>query len=778
MKEIKIKGAHLHNLKNIDVTLPKNKLIVATGVSGSGKSSLVFDIIFEEGRKQYLQSLGMLTNLEESYKFDSIEGIGPTIAVHQNTIRQSNPRSTIGTRTGILHMLTLLYSSEGKVKSEDYDEDEHFGPSFFSYNSASGMCLHCSGKGAHYEINLEQLVSDDKMTLKEVFIQSKVTPGYMNILKKRFEAYFDMPFVSLPSEVKEEVIYGRFELGKSSYCLMKAFENRQRKGEAVQDFYALQPCVECHGYRIGIEARSVFIHGKHIGELCLMPVSDLHTFLLETLETESYSPLGSNLIQDILIKLKHLMSAKLGYLTLYRELSSLSGGELQRLFLNSHLDSKMDSLIYVLDEPTAGLHASEKEEIIASIQQLKEIGNTVIVVEHDKNTIQQADHIIDIGPFAGRLGGQIVYQGDVAGLLKSSDSVTGNYLSGKKKLPIRKFRPIIDKTSFLTISNAKTNNLKNISVGIPLHALVGIAGKSGSGKSSLIFDTLLPLLRTHFKYGYQDGIRTKTTVKAKADGLIGVEAIAGYAEISQAPIGRNSNSNPASYIGIWDKIRALYAKQEEAVSQGMNEGYFSFNSKGGCDKCKGSGYEKIWLGEHLSINKTCPKCLGKRFNQETLSVHYKGKSIAEVLEMSVDEAIAFFCDHSAILNPLKILQQIGMGYIQLGQPTPTLSGGESQRIKLAKEIGRKRKGNILYILDEPTTGLSQYDIAKLIELLDQLVKQGNSVIVIEHDTDVLKICDYLIELGPNGGTTGGYIIAKGTPKEIKKIESSVTGRYL
>lgn len=778
MKEIKIKGARLHNLKNMNVTLPKNKFIAATGVSGSGKSSLVFDIIFEEGRKQYLQSLGMLTNLEEAYKFDSIEGIGPTIAVHQNTIRQSNPRSTVGTRTGILHMLTLLYSSEGKVNSEDYDADEHFGPSFFSYNSASGMCLHCSGKGANYEINIDRLVSDDQMTLEEVFIKSKVTPGYMNILKKRFNEYFNRTFVSLPNEVKDEVIYGRFELGKNSYCLTKAFENRQRKGEAVQDLYAMQLCQECHGYRVGEEARSVFIHGKHIGELCTMLISELYDFLLETLETEVYSSLGNNLVQDILNKLKHLMNAKLGYLTLYREMSTLSGGELQRLFLNAHLDTKMDSLIYVLDEPTAGLHASEKEDIITSIRQLKEIGNTVIVVEHDKNTIRQADHIIDIGPFAGHLGGQIVYQGDVDGLLKSPSSITGSYLSGEKKMPIRKFQPHLNQHPSLTIFNAKTNNLKNITVKIPLHALVGIAGKSGSGKSSLIFDTLLPLLRTHFKYAVQDSDRMNTTVKTEAEGLTGVNTIAGYVEISQAPIGRNSNSNPASYIGIWDKIRALYSNQKEAIAEGMHEGYFSFNSKGACEECKGSGYEKIWLGEHLSINKTCPKCQGKRFNQDTLAIHYKGKTIAEVLEMSMDEAAEFFCDQPAIVSPLKILQQIGMGYIRLGQPTPTLSGGESQRIKLAKEIGRKRKGNILYILDEPTTGLSQYDIAKLIELLDQLVEKGNSVIVIEHDTDVLKICDYLIELGPSRGTEGGYMIAEGTPEELKKNQNSLTGRYL
>ncbi|MFV0393650.1 MAG: hypothetical protein ACK5LC_04530 [Coprobacillaceae bacterium] len=777
MKEIKVKGACLHNLKDIDIHIPKNKFIVATGVSGSGKSSLVFDIIFEEGRKQYLQSLGMLSTLDDTYKFESIEGIGPTIAVHQNTIRQSNPRSTVGTRSGILHMLTLLYSSEG----ENIDGDEHHSPSFFSYNSADGMCMECSGRGINYEINMEVLLSNNQITLEEVFIKSRVTPGYMNVLKRRFEEYFYTPFLSLPEDIKNEAIYGRYENGKSSYSLMKAFENRHRKGEDLQGVYGTQICPRCHGYRIGEEGRNVYINNKHIGQLCTMNISDLYTFLDNTIKNQIYTQFGVNLVQDILVKLEHLINAKLGYLTLYREMSTLSGGELQRIFLNSHLDNKMDSLIYVLDEPTAGLHASEKEDIITSIQQLKEIGNTVIVVEHDKSTIQKAEHIIDIGPKAGNLGGNIVYEGNLDGLLQAN-SITGSYLSNREIMPIRKQSVSIQEDKVLVIEHVKTNNLKDITVTLPLHRIVGIAGKSGSGKSSLISDTLLPLLRSHFKYSYKEDIvenfNEEKYVETIVEGIKGVENISGYAEISQAPIGRNSNSNPASYIGIWDKIRTLYAKQPEAINKGFIDGHFSFNSKGGCKECGGSGYEKIWLGKQLSINKTCTKCNGKRFNQDALSITYKEKTISDVLEMSIDEAVDFFSDIPSILNILKILQQIGMGYIKLGQPTPTLSGGESQRIKLAKEIGKKRKGNILYILDEPTTGLSQYDIAKLITLLDQLVEKGNSVIVIEHDIDVLKICDHLIELGPVGGTQGGYVIAKGTPQDIKNNPISITGRYL
>lgn len=774
MKEIKIKGAKLHNLKDIDIFIPKNQLIVATGVSGSGKSSLAFDIIFEEGRKQYLQSLGALTTIDDTYKFDSIEGIGPTIAVQQNTIRQSNPRSTVGTRTGILTMLALLYSGEGKVNEDsDFEVDEHFNPSFFSYNSPSGMCMKCSGKGAYYEIDINNLIRDEQMTLSDVFKHAEVTPGYMNVLKRRFNEYFDMPFIKLPEEVRNEAIYGRYENGKSSYALLRAYGNRHQKGEAVDDVYSMHTCDECNGYRVAQEARSVCISGKHIGELCLMTLSDLYRFLHTKVNPYLSTQIGKNLVIDILNKLNHLINAKLGYLALYREMSTLSGGELQRLFLNEHLDTKMDSLIYVLDEPTAGLHASEKETIISSVKQLKEIGNTVIVVEHDKGMIQAAEHIIDIGPRAGKHGGEIVYQGDVSGLLKSESSITGMYLSGKKEIPLRDTSRYDEDGYKLTLHHAKTNNLKDITISFPLHSIVGIAGKSGSGKSSLISDTLLPLLRNNFKYLNEEDL-TDSTVRMDAKGLTGVEYISGFAEISQAPIGRNSNSNPASYIGIWDKIRSVFANQKE----GYTAGHFSFNSKGACEECNGSGYEKIWIGTQMSINKTCPKCHGKRFNEDALSIQYKDKNIFDVLAMSVDEAILFFDDQSTILNTLTILQQIGMGYITLGQPTPTLSGGESQRIKLAKEIGKKRKGNILYILDEPTTGLSQYDISKLVTLLDQLVEKGNSIIVIEHDIDVLKICDYLIELGPEGGNDGGYIIAKGTPEELKKNSKSITGRYL
>ncbi|WML32563.1 excinuclease ABC subunit UvrA [Clostridium sp. OS1-26] len=761
----------------------------------------MFDIIFEEGRKQYLQSLGILSGIDNENKFDNIQGLGPAIAVKQNIIRQSNPRSTVGSKTSIINMLALLYAGEGQIICSSCgtpvddnltcktcgNVEERLEPSCFSYNSSSGMCMKCSGRGAYFKINIEKLIPDNHTTLEQVFNMVKVTPGYMKLLQKKFKEYFSMPFSQLPEEVKNEVVYGHYENGKRSYSLTRIFQGRYEKGEDLNGIYTITTCSDCHGFRVGEEARRVLLNGKHIGELGKMTISETHEFLEVLLEQAILTQFGKNLLKDILVKTKHLIRSRLGHLTLYREMSTLSGGEIQRLFLNAHLDSKMDSLIYVLDEPTAGLHESEKVDILKSINELKELGNTVIVVEHDKNTIKMAEHVIDIGPKAGTCGGQIMYQGNLEGLLQSNESITGKYLSGKLTMPIRTTQQNIryaEERPSITIRNANTNNLKDVTVAFPLGAMIGIAGKSGSGKSSLISNTLLPLLKSYFHNQWDNEEKEADCEnefiieEAAAGRLEGMEQISGYAEISQVPIGRNMNSNPASYIGIWDKIRLLFACQLEAIEQKFTAGHFSFNSKGACSKCGGSGYEKIWLASNLSIDKTCSECHGKRFNDEALSIKYKNKNIHDILEMSVSEAVGFFEDNISIVSTLKVLEQIGMGYIKLGQPTPTLSGGESQRIKLAKEIGRRRKGNILYVLDEPTTGLSPYDTAKLIQLLDELIANGNSVIVVEHNTEVLKTCDWIIELGPEGGSEGGYILAEGSTQTLKESSKSITGRYL
>lgn len=801
MQNIHIQGARVHNLKNIDVSIPKNKLIVATGVSGSGKSSLVFDILFEEGRRQYLQSLGILTDIIEENKFESISGIAPAVAVKQNIIRQSSPRSTVGSRTQILNLLCLLFARDGlstcSVCGEELDHtlicqncgttEELLDASYFSYNAPNGMCLKCAGRGSYFEINLEKLIPESKTTLQQVLDGvGDITPGYMRLLQRQLKDHLNTPFLKLPPEIKEEVLYGHYvnnNYQQRSYCLTRVFELRvQRDGEDLSGIYTMVECAECGGARVGEEARSVKLNQKHIGQLGKMTINELQRFLTGLEGVFPLSSLGRKLLKEVLQNTNHLIESRLGHLSLYREMPTLSGGEIQRLFLNTHLDSKMDSLIYILDEPTIGLHESEKTDLLKKILALKELGNTVIVVEHDRKTIEMAEHIIDIGPKAGVEGGQIVYQGELAGLLTSTESMTGLYLSGKIPMPKRKFKKnkLGQSTSNLTIRHAKTNNLKDITVSIPLGCLVGVAGVSGSGKSSLISNSLVPLLKGHFgnKTAANPNRGESILIQTIAEKLEGVECIAGFAEVSQAPIGRNMNSNPATYIGVWDKIRKLFANQPEALVLGLSAGHFSFNSKGACESCSGSGCESIRLGGSLNIEITCRECKGKRYHEEALSVYYKGKNIYDILEMSVSEAVRFFANQPTMINTLTVMERIGMGYIKLGQPTPTLSGGEAQRIKLAKEIGRRRKGNILYILDEPTTGLSMYDTAKLIQLLDELVSKGNSVLVIEHDPIVLSDCDWIIELGPGAGNEGGQIITTGTPNEIKNNPHSITGRHL
>ena len=828
MKNITIKGARLHNLKNIDVTIPKNKLIAATGVSGSGKSSLVFDLIFEEGRAQYLKGLGVLAGITEDDKFDNISGIGPALAVQQNIIRQSNPRATVGTKTGILNLLALLYAREGRTSRgagengpvvERAVDADALSPGYFSYNNPNGMCMKCSGRGSYYEINLSNLVPDEQTTPEQISAALGISSGLLNVLKRNFKEHFTTPFSRLPEDVKTDFIYGHFVNGnfqKRSFCITRFFEGRLFRGEDLSGLYDLVLCPECQGFRIGEEARGVFLAGRHLGELGLMTLSCLSTFLAGLKETEDLTVFGENLLKEIRHKTEGLLKARLGHLTLYREMPSLSGGEIQRLFLNSHLNSGMDSLIYILDEPTSGLHESEKADLLESIQSLKDLGNTVIIVEHDKKVIQKTEHIIDLGPGAGTEGGEIVYQGDFPGLLECGHSVTGRYLSGKEEMPVRVKKELSEASPSIKIIGAGTNNLKDVNVSIPLGSLVGVAGVSGSGKSSLISDTLIPFLKNRFRdkngpsgfsggepeedpeYPKRSGAGRQNTnpdtagldqseaeqqdqpgiILTRVRRIEGFEILEGCAEISQAPIGRNINSNPLTYTGTWDKIRALFAGLPEAKEAGLSAGHFSFNSKGACPVCGGSGQEKTWMGGSFFIYRTCGECGGKRYSAEALSVKYKGKSISDVLEMNISRALEFFAGEPGISQPLKVLERIVMGYIKLGQPTPTLSGGEAQRVKLAKEIGRQRRGNILYVLDEPTTGLSLYDTAKLLLLLDELVKKGNSVIVIEHDTEVLSACDWIIELGPEGGTEGGSIIAQGAPEDLKQDPRSKTGKYL
>lgn len=764
METIKICGARIHNLKKVNLTIPKHQLIAVTGISGSGKSSLAFDLLFEEGKNQYLSSIGILSGLNNEDRFDSIEGLGPTVAQRQNTVRQSNPRSTVGTKTTILNQLALIYASDGTLIQDD--GGERLSPGDFLYTTADGMCVQCQGRGIYYDVNQEQLIPDHRTTLAQVYEKLRVTSGYLRILQKKYGEYFETPYWELPEEIRDEVVYGTYDNGKQSYCMERTLKNAYERGEDVEGIYEKMTCPKCHGERVSDAAKNVLLHGKRIGELGQMTLSCLLEFL-EEIEVQELSTFGYNVVRSLKQRLRKLIDFHLGHLTLYREMSTLSGGEIQRIFLYQNLASGLDSVIYVFDEPMAGLHPSEKQSMIDAIKKLKELGNTVIVVEHDPEMIGQADQVIEFGPKAGRDGGTVVYHGSYEGYRKA-DTLLSKYISGKSHLPertaISRTQPF-DAKECLELTHANAHYLKDVSVKIPLHAMVGIAGLSGSGKSSLILDTLLKRLATARKHG-------------RADGLSGEEQLNGFAVISQEPIGRSSSSTPASYIGIWDKIRELYAAQPEAIQRDLSAGYFSFHSKGACPDCGGSGYERIYLTSEFSVDKVCPMCHGERFQQESLEVTYRGKTIADILKMSISEAVTFFQDQNGIVKPLRILEQMGMGYLTLGQPTSLLSGGEAQRVKLAKELGKQRGSNLLYVLDEPSTGLSLYDTALLLKQLDQLVAGGNSVIVIEHNVEILKRCDYVIELGPEGGDLGGEIIAAGTPKQLFANSASKTGRYL
>ncbi|MFN2131079.1 MAG: ABC-ATPase UvrA, partial [Anaerolineae bacterium] len=807
LRQITIHGARLHNLKNVDVTIPKDALVVITGVSGSGKSTLAFDILFEEGRKQYLRSIGMLGDVASQDAFDRIAGLGPTVAVGQAIVRQSNPRSVVGTRTQILTYLGLLYARDGRMPCPVCGATVggtagmrcascgHVTPPLqantFSFNSPSGMCLHCEGRGTDYQLHVDRLVPDEQITLRGVLegVDAASSFGYM--LRGRLKRYADVPFTEMPDEARTLILYGVETRGISrhhSHNLYRVLKRRLQSGEDVGGVMTADVCPACHGYRVGEEARRVTLRGQHIGQLGQMPVVELHAFLQALSEQGALSPFGHNLVRDVLGRTEHLIRVGLGYLALYRPVPTLSGGEGQRLFLSSHLDAAIDSLIYVLDEPTVGLHELEKAALLEQLAALRAAGNTVIVVEHDPNTVACADHVIDIGPLAGADGGEVVYQGPYAGLLACQGSITGQYLSGRRTIPApRAHAQVTANTPCLTLHRARTHNLKDLTVSFPLGVLVGVAGVSGSGKSSLVIDTLVPLLERRYATLHQEGKDADADAEEDVDvglpgpaaeRLDGTEHLSGYAQVSQAPIGRQYTSTPASYVGMWGAIRRLYARQPLAVERGYTAGHFSFNALGACPECKGRGSIRFWLGDRFFVSNTCPVCDGKRYQDEILEVTYRDKNILDVLDMSVSEAATFLVDLSSAQAMLRVLERTGMGYIALGQPAPTLSGGEAQRIKLAKEIGRRRQGEILYVLDEPTTGLSPYDVARLLALLDELVAQGSSVIVVEHDPATLSHCDWLIELGPGAGSEGGELIAQGPPASLAADPRSRTGPFL
>jgi excinuclease ABC subunit A len=837
MDQIKIVGARIHNLKNLNINIPKGKLVLITGVSGSGKSSLAFDIIFDEGMNRYLQSIGFPPKFDDEKPFDIIEGLSPTVAVEQRTTRVFNPRSTVGTKTGIFGLIRMLYATEGilicPICKEPVDQSTLECPTcamvverkqikHFSFNEPSGMCLACKGRGYSMHFTEEMIVKDYNLNLLQI---TKAGSGcfadqirFVEQLPRFFDFDIETPYKELPDEIKKLYLYGsegkkfKFQWESKTFQgeLERKFEgviphleraiseskSAYRRTKIANDYMAMQRCEECQGYRINQDAREIKIAGKHIGELAMITIDELIEFFDNLADSDIRSAQGKAMLKSIKRGLNRMNNVGLTYLHLHRSLPSLSGGELQRLTMMTHLDAGLDSLIFILDEPSMSLHEREKESLIKLLLQLKELGNTVIVVEHDKRFIEIADEIIDIGPEAGIHGGEVVYQGSLIELKNINDSYTGQYLKGALSLPPKTKemkKQIKDSTKFLTIRNASTNNLKDITVKIPLEMMVGIAGVSGSGKSSLISDTLVPLIKPYFKRGEIKGKAKKDDVDENNNedenedidyeeysGLIeGWEHLNEVIVVNQKPISRVRTSTPSSFIGIWDKIRDLYSKVAEAKKRKYTSGHFSYNSdKGRCPACKGQGVQDLQISFLSSFTIPCRECKGMRYQSEILEIVYKGKNISEILNMTVSEALELFKSQTKISSMLKLLDEIGMGYITLGQPAPTLSGGEAQRIKLAKELGRVRKGKSLYILDEPTVGLSFYDAVKLMELLERLKQEGNSILIIEHDPEILSYCDYLIELGPEGGPKGGNIIAEGTPEEIKMNNASITGPYL
>ncbi|MFX0024345.1 MAG: excinuclease ABC subunit UvrA [Candidatus Hermodarchaeota archaeon] len=832
MDVIKVRGARIHNLKDIDVDIPKGKLILITGVSGSGKSSLAFDIIFDEGMNRYLQSIGFPPKFDDEKPFDMIDGLSPTVAVEQRTTRVFNPRSTVGTKTGIYGLIRMLYVTEGilicpickePVNQSTLECDicgmlvERKQIKHFSFNEPSGMCLECKGRGYKMLLTEEMIVQDYNKNLIQITKAGSAVFAdqirFVEQLPKFYNFDINTPFKDLPDDVKQVFLYGsgkklRFQWESKTFTgeLERVFEgiiphikralteskSAYRRHKIHNNFMTKKKCEECNGYRINEQAREIKIGDKHIGELALIPVDDLILFLENLTDQDIKSPQGKSIRKTILESLNRMVNVGLKYLHLHRTLPTLSGGELQRLSLMIHLDAGLDSLIYILDEPSMSLHEREKDSLIEILKQLKDLGNTIIIVEHDKRFIDIADEIIDIGPSAGIDGGEVVYQGNLEGIVNSKKSYTGQFLAGTIQLPKNSKesrRDIDNHTNYLILKNANTNNLKNVSVKFPLGLMVGIAGVSGSGKSSLVLDTLVPLLKPFYKRGTKNQKEKQEENGEEEENnedfldysgqVEGWEKINGVIVVNQKPISRVRTSTPCSFIGIWDKIRNIFAKTAEAKKRNFTAGHFSYNSeRGRCPTCKGQGVQDLQVSFLTSFEIPCKECKGLRYKPEILEVKYKGKSISDVLGMTVNEAKELFKTQENISKVLNILDEIGMGYIELGQPAPTLSGGEAQRIKLAKELGKARKGKALYILDEPTVGLSFYDAIKLMELLEKLVQAGNSVLIIEHDPEILSNCDYIIELGPEGGPKGGKIIAQGNPKEIKINKESKTGPYL
>ena len=785
---IKAYGLKKHNLKNINICIPKGKLTAITGVSGSGKSSFAFDVLYEEGKRKYLSITESQFSLETSNDFERIEDLSPTIGVEQRIIRQSNPLSTVGTKTRLTNALASLFSVSG-VTDPEYADGKPLSVDMFQKNSPNGMCLHCLGTGEKKVFDEEKIFEDRNAKLNALLF------GFLDRGKsqKKYRTFLEQNGLSpsqtlgeLTDEQLQKLKYGERKenfpgimpliMNASKYNLIS-----QRQIEIITDEYGKKIiCPRCNGVGLNQIASHTRLQDRTFAEVSNMSLTELEKFLLSVEDDKN-----KKIVNAIRLRIQYLVMLGLGHLSMSRPIPTLSGGELQRLCISAFIMSDFDSLTFIFDEPSIGLHEREKEKLIEVLKNIVSAGNTVIVVEHDQSIISIADYIVEIGPGAGTEGGELIFQGEYKDFLNCKNSVVAKYLKDRNYF-IENYKhqtknaPALHHEEKLSISGAKIHNLKNVSLSIPLYKLVGIAGVSGSGKSSLIAHILVPKLKMLIRNRVvQNEDEDNYDYPRELDDveIHGTEYINKCYVINQQPIGRTKTSNIATYTGVFDVIRKLFAETEDAKDFGFDMSFFSLNAEGGCPTCGGQGFLVYNVG-FGNINMICDQCNGTGYIEEVLDVNYHNKNIAEVLEMTVKEACGFFKDVPKIYQILYLLDKVGMGYIKLGQKTTTISGGEAQRIKLAKELGKSRNKDNIYILDEPTVGLSLKDSEALIYLLREICNAGNTVIITEHDIDVLSCCDYLFELGPKGGNEGGYLIAEGTPKSLKENSNSIIGGYL
>lgn len=812
-KFIEIKGAKVNNLKNVSLKIPRNKFVVITGLSGSGKSSLAFDTIYAEGQRRYVESLSsyarQFIDLMDKPDVEMIEGLSPAISIDQKSVSR-NPRSTVGTITEIYDYLRLMFAKIGvphcpvchKKLVKHVSKDSQHNPSVFlvcrdcnfhmtelksgdfSFNSSKGACSSCGGLGTKLELD-PKLIINEKLSFNQGAIRplSKCrVAGLNNLLKEmkrvadKYNINLDQSLNLLSQEAIKVILYGKDGWQGVANFLQEKYDETESQyiHQELSQYMRVLLCSSCSGKRLKSEFLAVKILKYNINDLVNLNITELKK-LLNEIDKDIKLPVNAKKIfspinREIKVRLGFLENVGLEYLTLDRSAVTLSGGEAQRIRLATQAGSSLVGVLYILDEPSIGLHQRDNNKLIKTLKSLKEKGNSVIVVEHDETTILAADHIIDVGPGAGEHGGYIIFQGTASQIKKNKKSLTGQYIAGLKKIKSPESKHKGNK-KYIEIVKASEHNLKNIDVKIPLGKFVAITGVSGSGKSTLMTDILARALSKKF-------YRAKT-FPGKHQEIRGLENIDKVINIDQSPIGRTPRSNAATYTGAFTPIRELFAEVPEAKLKAYDAGSFSFNVTGGrCENCSGEGWIKIEMQFLSDVYVKCDVCSGKRYRKKVLDIYYRDKNIYDILEMTVEEAMLFFRRNSTIYQKLSTLNDVGLGYIKLGQPATTLSGGEAQRIKLATELSRRATGKTLYILDEPTTGLHFSDIDRLLKVLHQLVDKGNTVLIIEHNLDVIKSVDWVIDLGPEGGDKGGEIVAEGTPEEVAKIKRSYTGQYL